>query len=108
MSDVYEMTDPQFDAWVMASELPVLIDFTASWCGPCKAIKSVVKQLATAHAGKLKVAFVDIDRCPKIARRYGIKGVPSLYLFEGGEVVGKLSGGASKAQLESFVERVVS
>ncbi len=81
-----------FDAEVLASKETVLVDFTASWCGPCKALAPVIEKLADEAAGKYKVVKVDIDEAPTLARRYGIRGVPTVMAFRGGAQVAQQVG----------------
>ncbi len=102
-----EFNDLNFDAEVIKSEIPVLVDFSATWCGPCKAIAPLVDQLAGEYTGKIKVGTIDIDDSPGIAQRYGIRGVPTLYIFKGGEVVGKLVGAAPKQNIAALMERAL-
>lgn len=100
--NVCELTTLNFEQEVLNSDVPVLVDFAASWCGPCKAIAPFVSQLADEYLGKLKVGTVDIDENSEIAQKFGIRGVPTLYVFKRGEVVGKLVGAGSKQKLEDL------
>jgi thioredoxin 1 len=84
---VLELTDSNFDAEVLKSTEPVLVDFTATWCGPCKALSPIVEKIAEESAGKYKVGKLDIDDAPGITQRYGIRGVPTVLVFKGGEKV---------------------
>jgi len=85
----------------------VLVDFTATWCGPCKAIAPLVDQLADEFEGKMKVGKLDIDDAPGVAQRFGIRGVPTLYVFKGGEVVGKMVGAAPKQNIAQLMQRAL-
>jgi thioredoxin 1 len=105
--NVQEFNELNFDQEVLKSEVPVLVDFSATWCGPCKAIAPLVGQVADEFAGKAKVGTIDIDDNPGIAQRYGIKGVPTLFVFKGGEVVGKMVGAAPKQNISSLVQRAL-
>jgi thioredoxin 1 len=105
--NVQEFNDLNFDAEVIQSDVPVLVDFSATWCGPCKAIAPLVGQLADEYAGKIKVGTIDIDDSPGIAQRFGIRGVPTLYIFKGGEVVGKMVGAAPKQNIAQLMERAL-
>lgn len=105
-SHVLELTDDNV-AETLASPVPVLIDFTATWCAPCRAIAPHVAALARAYAGRLRVAKCDVDDNVAIAARYGIRGVPTLLIFSGGQVVGQLTGSAPRARLEALVERTL-
>lgn len=105
--NVQEFNDLNFDQEVLKSDLPVLVDFSATWCGPCKAIAPLVGQLADEYAGKIKVGTIDIDDSPGVAQRFGIRGVPTLYVFKGGEVVGKMVGAAPKQNIAQLMQRAL-
>lgn len=105
--NVHEFNELNFDEEVLKSETPVLVDFSATWCGPCKAIAPLVDQLAGEFSGKMKVGTIDIDASPGIAQRFGIRGVPTLYVFKGGEVVGKLVGAAPKQNIAALMQRAL-
>jgi thioredoxin 1 len=105
--NVQEFNDLNFDQEVLKSDVPVLVDFSATWCGPCKAIAPLVGQLADEYAGKVKVGTIDIDDSPGIAQRFGIRGVPTLYIFKGGEVVGKMVGAAPKHNIAQLMQRAL-
>ncbi len=85
--NVIELTDSNFDQEVLKSTEPVLVDFTATWCGPCKALAPIVEKIAAESVGKYKVGKLDIDDAPGITQRYGIRGVPTVLIFKGGEKV---------------------
>ena len=105
--NVQEFNELNFETEVLQSEVPVLVDFSATWCGPCKAIAPLVGQLADEYAGKVKVGTIDIDESPGIAQRFGIRGVPTLYVFKGGEVVGKMVGAAPKQNIAQLMDRAL-
>jgi thioredoxin 1 len=84
---IIELTDSNFDQEVLKSTEPVLVDFTATWCGPCKALAPIVEKIAEESVGKYKVGKLDIDEAPGITQRYGIRGVPTVLVFKGGEKV---------------------
>lgn len=105
--NVQEFNELNFDAEVIQSDVPVLVDFSATWCGPCKAIAPLVGQLADEYEGKIKVGTIDIDDSPGIAQRFGIRGVPTLYVFKGGEVVGKMVGAAPKQNIAQLMQRAL-
>lgn len=104
---VQTVNDLNFDQEVLESELPVLVDFTASWCGPCRQIAPLIDQLATEYAGRAKVTKIDIDESPGTAAKYGIRGVPTLYVFKGGQLVGQRVGAAPKSALAQLIENAL-
>ena len=105
---ILEVSDANFDQEVLRSELPVLVDFWAVWCGPCKAIAPVVDSLATAYAGKLKVAKVNVDENGATPSRYGIRGIPTLLFFKGGKVADQVVGYVPQNVIEEKVQRLLA
>jgi thioredoxin 1 len=104
---VVEVNDANFDQEVLQSEQPVLVDFWAAWCGPCKALAPIVDEVATQYNGKLKVAKMDVDRNSATPMRYGIRGIPALLLFKGGKVADQIVGYVPKDTIEKSITRVV-
>jgi thioredoxin 1 len=104
---IVHVTDASFDAEVLNADLPVLVDFWAEWCGPCKMIAPVLDEIATEYAGKLKVCKVDVDANPDIPPKFGIRGIPTLIMFKGGNAEATKVGALSKTQLTEFVEEIV-
>jgi thioredoxin 1 len=99
MSNAVAVTDQTFENEVLQSATPVLVDFWAEWCGPCRLIAPIVDELATEYNGRLKVTKLDVDSSPGVAARYGVRGIPTLILFKNGRVVDQVVGAASKHQL---------
>jgi thioredoxin 1 len=104
---VLEVNDATFDKEVLQSDQPVLVDFWAAWCGPCKALGPIVDQVATEYSGKLKVVKMDVDRNPSTPGRYGIRGIPALLFFKGGKVADQIVGYVPKDTVDKSVVRVV-
>ncbi len=104
---VLEVNDLNFDQEVIQSDIPVLVDFSATWCGPCKQIAPLVGQLAGEYEGRMKVTKVDIDESPGSASKYGIRGVPTLLVFKGGEVVGQQVGAAPKTTIAQLMDQAL-
>jgi thioredoxin 1 len=100
-NDVVTLEDGTFDNEVLKSELPVLVDFWATWCGPCKAIAPVVEQIATDFKGKVKVGKMDIDKHQGVAQKYNIRSIPTLLVFKGGKVVDTVVGADRTRILDS-------
>ena len=98
------MNDTNFKQEVLGESLPVLVDFWAEWCGPCRMIGPVVEELATEYQGKLKVCKVDVDQAPNTASAYGVMSIPTIAIFKNGEVVDKLVGAVPKASLVEKIE----
>jgi thioredoxin 1 len=105
MGNALAATDQNFEAEVLQAPVPVLVDFWATWCGPCRAVAPIVEELANEYSGRLKVAKVDVDSNPGISFKYGIRAIPSLYLFKGGEVVATIVGALPKQEI---VKRISS
>jgi thioredoxin 1 len=97
----FDVTGDSFQSEVLESETPVLIDFWAEWCGPCKMIEPHVMALAAEYDGKMKVGRLDADEFPEILQQYGIMGIPTLILFKGGEAVERITGYMPKERIES-------
>jgi thioredoxin 1 len=107
VQSIVELSDANFDQEVLKSEQPVLVDFWAAWCGPCKALAPTVDEVATQYAGKLKVAKMDVDRNQATPMRYGIRGIPALLLFKGGKVADQIVGYVPKETIDRSLSRVI-
>ncbi|HRO36563.1 thioredoxin TrxA [Thauera sp.] len=101
---IHHVTDGNFDSEVLQSQIPVLVDYWAEWCGPCKMIAPILDDVAKDYAGKLKVAKLNIDDNQDTPAKYGIRGIPTLMLFKGGNVEATKVGALSKSQLTAFID----
>lgn len=107
-ANVIETDDSSFEQTVLKSSEPVLVDFWAPWCGPCRMVAPVVDELAGQYAGRLKAAKVNVDDSPDVSSRYGIMSIPSLVFFSNGQEVGRLIGAVPKVQIAGAIEQVLN
>ncbi|PTL77424.1 thioredoxin [Vitiosangium sp. GDMCC 1.1324] len=105
--DVMNIGDGDFDKEVLKSDQPVLVDFWATWCAPCRAIAPAVAELATQYKGKVKVAKINIDDNQDTPQQYGIRSIPTLLVFKGGKVVEQIVGAVPKTKLEAALKKVI-
>jgi thioredoxin 1 len=106
-TDVATFTDENFQAEVLGSEMPVLVDFWAAWCGPCRALGPTVDQVAREYKGRLKVGKLDVDAEQNVAQKYGIVSIPRLLIFKNGQVAEELIGNMPKSKLDAVVKKHV-
>jgi thioredoxin 1 len=102
---IMEVTDANFDQEVLKSDQPVLIDFWAVWCGPCKALSPIVDEVAQNYSGKIKVAKMNVDQNPGTPGRYGIRGIPTLLIFKGGQVKEQIVGYVPRETIEKAIDK---
>ena len=103
-----EVTDDSFTNEVLNSELPVLVDFWAEWCGPCKMVSPIVEELSNEYNGKVKVAKLDVDSNPQTATNYGIRGIPTLLMFKDGSAVDQIVGAVPKTHIAERLDKIIS
>ena len=108
MAHPVHVTDATFDEEVVKSDVPVVVDFWAEWCGPCKMIAPIVEQLADEYDGKVKFAKLDVDSNPNASMRFGIRGIPTLLIFSGGSPIDQVVGAVPKATLKSRVDKALA
>jgi thioredoxin 1 len=102
-----KVTDATFDEEVKKSSIPVVVDFWAEWCGPCKMIGPALEELAVEYEGRIKIAKVNVDENPNIPTTFGVRGIPALFMFKDGEVVSNKTGAAPKSALKSWIDGAI-
>ena len=105
--NLIEFTDDNFETEVLKSNLPVLVDFWAEWCGPCKMIAPIVEEIADDYAGKVKVGKVNVDFNNQVGMQYGIRGIPALLVFKGGSVANQIVGAVPKNNITQILDEVI-
>ncbi len=106
--NIMEVSDGNFEQEVLQSDVPVLVDFWAPWCGPCRAIAPLIDELSGDYADKLKVAKCNVDENPKTPSRYGIRAIPTLIIFKGGNVSEQITGAVAKSQISAAIDKAVA
>jgi len=105
--NLLQVTDETFNAEILKSDVPALVDFWAAWCGPCRAVSPVVEELAQEYAGKVKVAKLNVDENPKTPGQYGIRAIPTLIIFKNGEVAEQITGAVAKTHIAAALKKVL-
>lgn len=106
-TNIIHVTDSNFEEEVLKSDMPVMVDYWAEWCAPCKAIVPVLEEIAVEYQDKLLVMKIDIDGNPKTPQKYMVRGIPTLMIFKDGDIVGTQVGQMSKSQLAAFIDGVI-
>lgn len=101
------VTEETFESEVEKSSLPVVVDFWAPWCGPCRIVGPILEEIAVDNEGKVKVAKVNVDENPELAQRFGVRGIPTMMFFKGGDAVGQMVGAASKERIQETIDSII-
>jgi len=107
IDNIINVTDSSFEQEVLSSEIPVLLDYWAEWCGPCKMIAPILNDIADEYSGKIKVAKINIDENPGTPAKFGVRGIPTLMIFKSGSIEATKVGAMSKSQLSAFIDSTI-
>ena len=107
MADIMQVTDENFDAEIMKSDLPAMVDFWAEWCGPCRMVGPVVEELSKVYEGKIKIAKMDVDKNRQTPAKFGIRNIPTLIFFKGGQVAQTIIGAQPKSYIEGEIKKLL-
>ena len=107
MADVIEVTDQTFEKEVLQADKPAIIDFWAEWCGPCRPIAPIIKELAAEYGDRVKITKMDVDASPGTPGRYGVRAIPTVLAFKGGAVVGQITGARPKSAFDEMVQKLL-
>ncbi len=107
MAEIAEVTDQDFDGEVLQSDIPVVVDFWAEWCAPCRAIAPIIGELAGEYGDRVKVVKMNVDESPQTPGRYGVRAIPTILAFQGGQVVGQLQGARPRADFDELVTKLL-
>ena len=108
MAEIIDVTDDNFEAEVLQSDVPAIIDFWAEWCAPCRQISPVIKELAAEYGDQVKIVKMDIEANPGTPGKYGVRAIPTILAFQGGQVVEQLQGARPKADLEDMIKKLIA
>ena len=106
-TNLFHVNDKNFASEVLQSDLPVLVDFWATWCGPCRSISPIVEELAKEFSGKVKVTKLNVDESPATPSQYGVRGIPTLIIFKGGKILDQIVGAVPKTRLKALIEKAL-
>ncbi len=107
MAEIAEVTDQSFESEVLQSDVPAVVDFWAEWCAPCRQIAPIIQELAGTYGDRVKIVKMNVDESPETPGKYGVRAIPTVLAFQGGQVVGQLQGARPKAAFEEMIEKLV-
>ncbi|OGP91202.1 MAG: thioredoxin [Deltaproteobacteria bacterium RBG_16_48_10] len=106
-SSLFHVNDKNFTSEVLQSDLPVLVDFWATWCGPCKSISPIIDEIAKEYSGRIRIGKLNVDENPAIPSQYSVRGIPTLILFKGGKILEQIVGAVPKTRLVAMIEKAL-